>query len=208
MTKKALSVLLLFILLAGTAYCSLTLFFSQRNEHDRMDVNEFPLTIGGWRGRDLDVQDNVYKILETENVLSREYVNDEGDTITLLIVYSETNRSVFHPPEVCLMGGGIEITDKEVIALPYKGNDITVNKLYLAKDSFHMLALYCYKAGKLNTANFYLQQLYFSLGQLSRKPVKGATIRVSMPLGPGEEENAYIRLREFLLKVLAELDEM
>ena len=123
-----------------------------------------------------------YEILETRNLISRRYVNPLGEKMFLFIIYSETNRSVFHPPEVCIIGSGGKIVDKkseQVDAGKYK---FLANKLYVGKGKAKDLVLYCYKAGNLYTDNFYLQQVYFAVHQLFRRHVRGATIRTSMPI--------------------------
>jgi len=174
-------------LLCITSFLSLNLYFQQRTAHDEVDITTFPYTIGDWKGRDLKIEEYEYKILETRNLIVREYINSKGDKLSLFIIYSETNRSVFHPPEVCMVGSGFEILDKKVEKFNYGNKNCTANKIYTGKDDYRGMSLYCYKAGKIHTDKFYLQQAYFALNQLLGKRVKGATIRVSMTLKENEE---------------------
>src|SRR3989338_4238772 len=69
----------------------------------RMDprFQEIPFAIGDWIGKDQAVDEMTYAILETRNVLSRSYVNSQGERIELLVVSSDKDRRVAHPPEVC-----------------------------------------------------------------------------------------------------------
>lgn len=184
-------------LLSITCFFSLNLYFHQRSAHDKLDIRTFPYTIGDWKGQDLKIEDYEYKILETRNLITREYVNPKGDRLNLFIIYSETNRSVFHPPEVCMVGSGIEILDKEVESFNYGNKSCTANKIYTGKDDYRGMSLYCYKAGKIHTDKFYLQQAYFALNQLLGRRVKGATIRVSMAIKENKETTLAI-LKDFM----------
>jgi EpsI family protein len=190
-----------------TSFVSVNQYFRERSAHDEIDIRMFPYTVGDWKGRDLEVAENVYEILETRNLISREYVTSANDKIFLFIIYSETNRAVFHPPEVCLMGSGIEIVDKEVESINYNGKQFSANKLYTQKGNYKGMSLYCYKTGKLHTDNFYLQQAYFAMGQLLKGHVKGATIRVTMTLKEDEEAQLDI-MKDFVRESARIIDGM
>lgn len=205
--NKTIGYIVLLVLLAVTCIFSVNLFFRERTAHDEVDINKFPYIMGEWKGKDLEVTEKEYKILETRNVLLREYTNPQNEKVALFIVYSETNRSVFHPPEVCMMGSGMEITEKSVEKINYDGRMISANKMRSEKDGNKMLSLYCYKAKSLYTDNYYLQQAYFAFNQIFHNQVKGATIRVSMPV-TGSEEAALTTLKDFLVKTVKIVDSM
>ena len=205
--NKTIGYVLLLVLLAVTCIFSVNQFFRERSAHDKVDIHNFPHTIGEWKGRDIEVTEKDYKILETRNLIVREYTNPKGEKVALVIVYSETNRSVFHPPEVCMMGGGFDIAEKSVEKIDYDGRVITANKICTQKDRYKSLALYSYKAKNLCTANFYLQQAYFALNQVFHSQVKGATIRVTAPI-TGSEEETLATLKKFLVDAVKIVDKM
>jgi len=205
--NKTIGYIVLLVLLAGTCVFSINLFSSERTAHDEVDIKKFPYAIGDWRGKDLEITEQEYKILETRNLILREYTNPQNEKVSLFIVYSETNRSVFHPPEVCMMGGGLEITEKGVEKIDYDGRAISANRIRAGKGGGQMLSLYCYKAKNLYTANFYLQQAYFALNQIFHSQVKGATIRVTVPIA-GSEEEALAILKKFLVETVKIVDSM
>jgi len=207
MQKQTVGYIALLVILAASSVLSLKLYFRERNEHDVVDVRKFPVEIGEWKGKDVLVTDTEYKILETHNLVSREYFDSKGETIYLFIIYSETNRSVFHPPEVCMIGEGMEMVNKTEERLDAKMKKISANKLSLQKNNYKQLALYCYKAGNLYTSNFYLQQVYLAMHQVFGKNVPGATIRVSTSLS-GAEEEAVAALKEFLVRAIGELEKL
>jgi len=188
-------------LLVLTAIFSMNLFFSERASHDRVDINIFPHKVGPWTGEDLKIGESDYKILQTRNLISRRYTSAAGGHLYLFIIYSETNRAVFHPPEVCMLGSGATITDKQVEKIGSGKRVFSVNKLFAGKDNARDMILYCYKAGDLYTGNFYLQQAYLALHQVFARRVPGATIRVSTGI-KGDEKAALATLKDFLIRTV------
>ena len=199
-------VILIFLLLVASVF-SIKLFFQQRKAQDKLDIRDFPYKIGNWRGKDLEVSEKEYEILETRNLISREYVNPSGERLFLFIIYSETNRAVFHPPEVCMMGSGLKIVDKKIEKIDASKYKFSVNKLYAQKNGYQSAALYCYKAGNLYTDNFYLQQILFALNQLLGSHKGGATVRVSMSIGHNEEQTLQT-LKEFMVETAKIIDSL
>jgi len=203
--NKTIGYILLLVLLTATCVFSVNMYFRERTAHDRVNIGDFPYAVGNWKGKDLEITEKEYKILETRNLILREYTNLKNQTLALFIVYSETNRSVFHPPEVCMMGGGLEIAEKGVEKIDYDGRVISANKMRTEKDGYKAIVLYCYKAKNLYTDNFYLQQAYFALNQIFRSQVKGATIRVTVPI-TGSEEAALATAKAFLVEASKVVD--
>ncbi len=203
--KNTIGFVVLVAILLVSGVISLGLFRREMTAHDRLDVHTFPMTVGEWKGRDLTITEKEYTILETRNLISREYVNTAGDKLWLLIIYSETNRSVFHPPEVCMMGGGLAITDKQVEKFDAGNKVFTTNKLFAEKGEFKEIILNCYKAGHIYTSNFYLQQAYLAFHQIFGRLVPGATLRVSMTVGR-DERATLATLKSFLSKSASILD--
>jgi len=194
-------------MLAVTGLFSLNLFFGERQSSDKLDIHAFPMTVGEWKGKEVELTEKEYQILETRNLIVREYNNTIGENIILFIVYSETNRSVFHPPEVCMQGNGMTLVDKRPEAMREGRSEFFTNKLYLQKDSLKEMVLYCYKAGSLYTDNYYLQQSYLALHQIFGRRVPGATIRVSMRLR--EDERATLAaLKKFLAESVKIVDRL
>ncbi|MFA6320569.1 MAG: exosortase C-terminal domain/associated protein EpsI [Candidatus Omnitrophota bacterium] len=196
------------ILLAVTSFFSLNLYLREKVAHDKLNISAFPQNVLGWQGRDLLITEKEYSILETRNLISREYKNAAGERLFLFIIYSETNRAVFHPPEVCLIGSGIEIVDKKTEKVKVNKQTFAVNKLYIEKkNSLKELVLYCYRAGGMYTDNFFLQQAYLALHQIFGKQIPGATIRVSMSL-KGSEEATLPSVEEFLSETIIILNKL
>jgi len=198
--KKTIGFVTIIGLLSITSFFSINLYFQQRSQHDELDITTFPYQVGDWKGKDLEIEELTYQILQTRNLIVREYTNPEGKRIVLSIVYSEKDRAVFHPPEVCLMGSGIEILDKKTEMIKgFKGETIFANKIYLDNNGRRNISLYCYKVGNFYTENFYLQQI--------SKGVRGATIHAHIPLLE-DEQAAMPMLKDFFRESATIIDRL
>ena len=206
-SKNTLGYAVLAGLLVVASIFSLNLFLRQRAQRDIVDIHNFPLSIGEWSGKDVEIPEKDYEILETRNLILRNYTNRSGDRIALFIVYSETNRSVFHPPEVCMIGSGIDISDKIPEKINLEGRSFFVNRMRLEEGNTREVVLYCYKAADLYTDSYPLQQAYFAVHQLFGKRVRGATIRVSM-LMKGDEQATLSKLKSFLVDAIRIIDSL
>ena len=123
-------------------------------------LSAIPLEFDAWKGRDIRMDDYVYDILGTRDVLVRDYVNPAGQSIGLSIVRSSDDRSAFHPPEICYIGEGVELSDRDVTTFDLgEGFSIKANKLVMKDSRGFQVAWYWFTAGDNITHNYYLQQL-------------------------------------------------
>ena len=126
--------------------------------------SKIPLQFGEWQGKDIKLEERVYEILETRNVLSRIYENPKGEKVDLMLVGSQRDRRVAHPPEVCYVGSNFDIIDTKERDVELQGKKIRV-KEFVARDrknpTYKENVLYVYRAGDVFTTNYYAQQLHF-----------------------------------------------
>ena len=190
-----------------TSLLSFSLFLQKRSSRDLLDVRSFPETVGEWSDKEIPITEKEYGILETRNVITREYDNLSLGKLMLFIIYSETNRSVFHPPDLCLVGGGLSVVDKTREPVTSAGRTFYVNKMLMRKGDYGLLVLFCYKAGGLYTDSYYLQQAYLALHQIFARRIAGATIRVTMPVISDERSTLAIA-KDFLGQAAEKLDSL
>jgi len=208
LNKNSIAYLILVALIAGTAFLSISMFVGERTDRDRVDIHDFPLKLGAWEGSDLEITEKEQEILETKNLISRRYTNPEGENIYLFIIYSETNRSVFHPPEVCLLGSGANIVNNTSEKIDAEKLDFLASKLILEKNGYKSIALSTYTAGRVYTSSYYRQQIHFALNQLLGKGRRGgAMIRVTTQVR-GTEKAALGRLKQFMERSIEILEEL
>lgn len=173
-------------------------YFPSRLENtSKIMMSAFPDTIGGWRSKDIPISENDYKILETRNLIMREYTNPRGEVIALFIIYSENNRKVVHPPELCLTGGGQSIEDRDSARI----GKIRAVKLLMERGGFRQMVLYWFKAGSLNTDRYVKQQLKVVFDLLRGEKTSSALIRITTEVKNNDNKAALDLLKQFVLKV-------
>lgn len=164
----------------------------------KVKVADFPMEIGGWKATEITLSDRDYEILETRNLFVRDYKNASGDMVTLYVVYSENNRKVTHPPELCLTGGGLTIVDKATAQLT---GTLRAVKLTVEKGDARELVVYWFKAGNLNTDRYVKQQLKVVFDLLFGKRASCALIRMSARVKDNNEDAALSLIKAFSAQV-------
>lgn len=159
-----------------------------------------PYQFGDWTGKDEVLDKRTYEILETRNVLARLYENSKKERVELLLVGSNKDRRVAHPPEVCYTSSHYEVVDSKEREYEVSGVKIPV-KEFVAKDQQNLehreYVVYVYKVGNRFTINYYAQQLKFAWDNLTRKETQILLIRLS-----GTTESPF---QEFLSQILPHL---
>ena len=160
----------------------------------KIKMSDFPKAIGEWTSEDVPLDERTYELLETKNLIMRDYKNSKGKTVNLYIVYSQDNRKVAHPPEICLQGGGATVVDKTSIQLT---GSIKAVKLILEKAVSRELVVYWYKLGNANTNIFLKQQFKMAIEHLLGKKTPIAMVRVLTVIEDNRQEEALSRLKSF-----------
>lgn len=161
-------------------------------------VSDFPMTVGEWRATEIPVSERDYQILETRNLFIREYKNNKAESVFLYVVYSEDNRKVSHPPEICLMGSGVTITDKTSVPIT---DNIRAVKLIVEKQANRELVAYWYKAAGLYTDKYLKQQLKIVTDRMFGRRTSGALIRLSTDMKDDNGEKALSRIKSFVSEI-------
>ncbi len=197
--------ILIIAIFSIVAVLSLYLYYQQIKPEDVFNVSDFPMKIGQWSAEDIPIEEEVYAILETRNLLLREYKKANSPPIVLYIIYSDKNRKATHPPEVCLTGSGITILEKKEKDLKITADNqklnIKVNYMLSEQGKTREVFIYWFKAGKTFTPKYLNQQLRIMLNQLKGKSSGGAMIRLSTRIVENEQE-AMDRLTSFTKEIV------
>jgi hypothetical protein len=70
--------LIVVLVLVLVSIISLGLFMSERHVSDPVSVSDLPAKIGPWVGKDIPLDERVYDLLETRNLVMRDYSDPEG----------------------------------------------------------------------------------------------------------------------------------
>lgn len=187
------------VILTIVAIISIASYLPARNDSGLgVKVADFPKQIGEWVGTDMPIDERSYEILETRNLFIREYKNPQGDIVYLYMIYSEDNRKVSHPPEVCLLGSGITIADKTTIQL---GAAVKAIRLVVEKADTREEVIYWFKAGNLQTDKYLTQQLKIVIDRLSGKRTAGSMIRMTSSIKDDNEKATIDLMKSFYAQI-------
>ena len=203
--------LLIFIMVLTTALIRTLTYDTYHKAQAVKAIENIPLELGRWHGKDVPIEEIVYEILETKSIIHRTY-NYNGQQVFLSIVYYSETKVDFHSPEGCLGGQGIQISkSSETIDLDNIGMNtrIDVNRLIWRKGGNETLVYYFYKAGEFLGQSYIRLRLNLAINKFSNQEKSGSLIRVSTPVSMSDVQNSsktlvsFIReLHPFLVKAL------
>ena len=206
MAKGKLSTIFVIVLLAISGFFSWQLFFKSYNQEDTVLVKNFPREIAGWTSQEIPLDKRDFEILETHNLFVRTYTSpDKKKKVMLYIIYSQTNRKVSHPPEMCFVGSGMLLLKKSVehMDTPVLKKGLNYNRMYWKKGEANQLVYNWYKAGDDMTASYWGQQAMVAFKDLLRQNASTAMIRLSTPyIKDGDVQQADTNLQEFTRLIL------
>ncbi len=141
--------------------------------------------------RDLPVDGKMRLQLGTPDVLSRWYSAASDQHVALFVVHHQSDRQAIHPPEVCLVGEGVQVLSQSgcdvVLAdeqvLPFK-------ELITASAGRKVVHLYTYRMGGTYSTNFTTQQVRAILNRLWGDDRSVTLIRFSVPVVEDDVEAA------------------
>jgi EpsI family protein len=163
-----------------------------------IQVSNFPTVIGDWKSQDAQLPERDYEILETKNLIIRDYINSPEVPINLYIIYSKDNRKVGHPPEICLQGAGETVVYKSSIII---SGAIKAIELITQKGLSKEMVVYWYKVGKFNTTSYLLQQIKQVTDRLFGRNTSVAMIRMLTRIENNDEESALTRIKKFYMLI-------
>lgn len=165
-------------------------FYYNTDFYGKQYAQTIPTDLHGMESTEIGMDQHTLDILETEDVLYRRYFSKDPNVqpVFLCIVFSENNRKVAHPPELCLSGGGNQVLEKQLITFDAAvKNDFDAQRLIVNHGQSKWMYLYWYKTGKFYSSHYLIQQLFAAVTQLIHRKSSCALIRLSMMIPPGEE---------------------
>ena len=165
-------------------------------------ASHVPTALGAWHGQPLPLDQKVFDILETQDVVVLEYHRRAGESpVWLSQVAGFGNRAAFHPPELCYVGSHYEVLERGPITVTAAGAPRQLMRLVIAQNQEKFEAWYWFTAGNRITSNYYRQQLWLVWDQLRGKPSSGTLVRISTIADQSTASSN--RLKEFLEAFLA-----
>ena len=184
--KKLSIILLLFVIAAAMVFIDDR--FSTGGA--AVNLNQLPVQIGEWKGRNYPQDERIMQILGTEYILDRDYANQEGSHVYLSVVYYPDNKIGFHNPESCNTGEGSKIVKRDVHLI---GNDNTgkaaenefkVNRLILERTGGDKAIFYFFVSGNYVTHDYFKFRLHMLKRQMTFRRASGAQVQIQSVLAP------------------------
>jgi EpsI family protein len=194
----AATIVLLAVTLSLHAAISHTRAEAARAQPDP-NLLDIPSTIGPYKqvGADIDPGDRVREILQTNAIVTRQYVSPGGWPVELMIVHTGQTRGSLHFPEVCLVGQGWEV--REQYSAPV-GFLFTAKRLVIFRGDRSQAVLYWFKTGSQLTGNYFLNTLNWVLGKITFGEPSSSMIRLSTVIGRQGDEVSFRVLEDFALQ--------
>lgn len=155
-----------------------------------------PALPGIWEWKPLAVDPRTVEILETDEVLLREYRLGEEPPVWFAQVGGFGNRAAFHPPELCFVGSHFEVVERGPIMVMVNGTPRRLMRLVIGQDHERFEAWYWFTANDRVTPSYYQQQLWLVMETIHRRPASGTLVRISTLLD--EPARSRRRLLAFL----------
>lgn len=193
--------ILIFFVMVGAL--SWRVYFKNYQQSDSVSIHEFPKVIGEWVSEEIPISDDDKALLETDNVFVRRYTNTKEEEVFLFVVYSQNNRKVSHPPEICYTGGGATILSSVKDSFVLESNlVIDVNRLKVERGRVTQIFAYWFKVGNSFTSNYWKQQVMIAHKSLLGQDASSALIRISSTVNHGVDSEATAIIKKFGQKII------
>lgn len=200
LTARRLAILLGSFALAAALSVYITV--GKPETPDLARAGRIAFTLGPWQGEEMPVSDLEKRILETDNLIVRNYTRPGAPApVMLAVIYSENDRKVVHPPPICYTGAGFTVENQSIVPLGFSGpdgsNEHRVAVCTAEKFGSRILTLYWYMIGDLYTGNYLEAQIRQVWARLLGRRSSIALIRLSTPIMNNDADAAERLMREF-----------
>lgn len=191
----------------------------------RKPFSQYPLALGGWVGRDLEMSEEVLGLLRLTDHVMRQYrppvseaapsgafegqVRQAAAPVWLYVGYYGSTRTGvgYHSPKNCLPGGGWVFRSSDLVTDVLPGRpELAVNRVVIEKGFDRQLILYWYQDRGRIIASEYSAKAYMIWDATTRNRTDGSLVRVSTPI-IGTEDEAYRHAVAFVREAFAPLGE-
>ena len=118
----------------------------------KLGLEDLPLEFIGYQGSDIDIDDDISKLLDADSSLNREYVGPNGTSITIhgsAWIRPEAIAYVApHPPTVCYPNAGWTQRDLRVVEMKTSFGTIPIQLVSFQKGGFNCVVAFWYQMGE------------------------------------------------------------
>ncbi|CCH50106.1 VPLPA-CTERM-specific exosortase XrtD [Pseudodesulfovibrio piezophilus] len=154
----------------------------------RHDFTSFSAQIGPWTGQRIYLSQPVVQSLGADDYVNMVFRNkDTQDAIYVLISWydQQTTSHAAHAPTSCLVGGGWDIMNKQVLdAGQSDERNFPVTQMTLDKNGQTIISNFWFLQRGRVVVNEWLNKWHLLVDALFRQRTDGALIRLEMPVRP------------------------
>ena len=193
---------ILVLLLTGV----LAWWLSLRSEHelDIRGLRELPATLNGWTAIDIEMDQDVARMLRADANVQRAYVHPLGYRIFVYIGYYGTERggTPEHTPEICYPAQGWRIAEARRVGVGGEEDGFDVEEFIVEHAGETRLVHFWYRTPRATgITSIWKLRLHHFWGRLLTNRADGALVRLSTPFETGDLESARGKLRAMDLAV-------
>ena len=169
----------------------------------KVNLDQLPRRILGLEGRDDRFDESIYRVLNADYHLLREYRSDAHPAVWLYIGYYGTARGgrPSHVPQACYTGQGFSIVEWTKVKAP-EGVDGMLNRMHVKRGNVHQLVLFWHQSRDTVLADGIEQNLHRLKNRLLYNRDDGAFVRLSTRMSPDNEAEALALLQNFAGELL------
>jgi EpsI family protein len=143
-----------------------------------------PVSLQGWNGLDVALDDDVLAQLGVDDYINRRYVAAEAAPVALYVGYYASQRQgdTIHSPQNCLPGAGWRPVTAERTTVDLGGRTIPVNRFIIQKGLDRQAVFYWYQGRSRVVANEFANKAWLMLDAARLRRTDGGLVRAITPV--------------------------
>ena len=143
-----------------------------------------PVSLQGWQGRDVALDDDVLAQLGVDDYINRRYMAADAPPVALYVGYYASQRQgdTIHSPQNCLPGAGWRPVSAERTTVDLGGRTIPVNRFIIQKGLDRQAVFYWYQGRSRVVANEFANKAWLMLDAARLRRTDGGLVRAITPV--------------------------
>jgi len=175
-------------LLAAAIIVAAGMYASGASAPERLPSRETlattPVSLQGWQGRDVALDDDVLAQLGVDDYINRRYMAADAPPVALYVGYYASQRQgdTIHSPQNCLPGAGWRPVSAERTTVDLGGRTIPVNRFIIQKGLDRQAVFYWYQGRSRVVANEFANKGWLMLDAARLRRTDGGLVRAITPV--------------------------
>lgn len=146
--------------------------------------DSLPRQINGWTSEDIPMTENVARVLDADETLTRVYTDGQGKFVTLFLAYFATQQvnSQIHSPRNCVPGSGWKVLSTSEVAENLIGRPHGATRMVIARNESRHQMLYWFRTRGGDLTDEYGLKWDLIKNAIARQPTNATFIRFVAPI--------------------------